>query len=1720
MNERLERLARLNGIELAYRDIWGKEHAASTGTLVSLLRAMGIDATDDARLDTAIAAVDEQRWNRVLPPVLVHYEDSGPWTLRLNLTLALDAEALQWTIDDEHGDQQGGSFVPRELRELERGALDGTAFVARELVLEVQLRTGYHQVSLRKDGVLRSTCRLIVAPRKCYLPRALEGDGRVWGAVAHVYTLRSERNWGIGDFSDLAALVELWGLHGAGIVGVNPLHALFPHNPEHVSPYSPSNRRFLNTLYLDVEAIEDFRQDEAAREAVRSADFQRRLQSLRATEQVDYPGVAAAKFQILELLFAHFRTEHLQRNSDRARQFNEWRALRGEELHGHCLFEALQEHFHGLDSSVWGWPVWPAAFRRPQSSEVAQFAGEHGDRVTFYEYLQWQADLQLGAVGRRSYERGLGVGLYADLAVSVDRAGAEAWLHQDLYCLDASVGAPADEFNQHGQNWGLPPLNPSRLWEAAYAPFIAMLRANMRHAGALRIDHVMALMRLYWIHEGTAATDGAYVQYRFDDLLGIVALESVRNRCVVIGEDLGTVPEEVRAKLATVGVLSYRLLYFERHQDGEFVPPAAFPQHSLVAASTHDLPTLAGWWEGRDLMLRESMGQFANRQARDEQVVVRAQDRARLLLALERDGLLPPGVTVNPVSVPKMTPELCAVLHQRLASSPARIVVAQLEDVIGAVDQLNLPGTTDQYPNWCRKLALSLERWPGDTRFINMVRGFEHERGSSRTAAVRREAINAVIPRATYRVQLNRDFRFSAARALVPYLAQLGISHLYCSPFLRARAGSRHGYDIVDHNQFNPEIGSRHEFEELAGALKQHGMGMLIDVVPNHMGVLGGDNGWWIDVLENGRASMYAEFFDIDWRDADPVLAMRVLLPILGDHYGVVLERGELRLEFEPQSGSFSLRYHEHLLPIDPVLYPRVLSRAAGLLSHAALEAETADAFSSVLAAFGHLPSRDSTDAALRSERHRDKEVHKVNLARLARAHPSIATAIEQAVNSFNGDPRERASFDELDALIESQVYRLAYWRVAADEINYRRFFDINELAALRMENADVFDATHRLVLDLATRGQVDGFRIDHPDGLHDPAGYFRRLQERYAQLCGAPGAATSAEGERPARPLYVVAEKIVAAHEQLPSDWAVHGTTGYRFANVVNGLFIDTAAKSRLDRAWRAFVGAEAVDFDDIARDCRRLVMATSLAGEMSVLAAALLRLARADRRTRDFTLNALRQALTEVVANFPVYRTYIVDGPSAQDHRYIDWAVARARRHSPAADASTFSFIHSVLLGRVPPGGSDALQAGYLSFARRLQQFTAPVMAKGVEDTAFYRHQRLVAVNEVGGDPDTVGVTVSAFHGACRDRVQRWPHTMLATSTHDTKRSEDARARLDVISEMPAVWRLSVRRWSRLNRRHRREVEDMPAPARNDEYLLYQSLVGTLPVDLDESGLASYRKRIESYMLKATREAKEHTSWITPNEAYEAALSQFVGALLGKLAGNQFLDDLRATTSTFAWFGALNSIAMTAIKLTSPGVPDFFQGEEMIELSLVDPDSRRAVDYDARRRALDGLLRFAEAAEHSARVRSMLASAADGRAKLWTIWRLLQLRREHPDLFELGDYTAMNVTGTRARHTLAYARRHEGQLILVVSGRLFATLGPATGESPIGEAWDGTFVDASILPAHCRLRDALSGTSFDVDPQTALPLAKLLAHFPVAVLHGELPGLMPNGRAARGPP
>ncbi len=943
-------------------------------------------------------------------------------------------------------------------------------------------------------------------------------------------------------------------------------------------------------------------------------------------------------------------------------------------------------------------------------------------------------------------------------------------------------------------------------------------------------------------------------------------------------------------------------------------------------------------------------------------------------------------------------------------------------------------------------------------------------------------AREAQIPRATYRLQLNAGFTFADATALVPYLAALGVSHLYCSPYFRARAGSTHGYDVVDHNAFNPEIGSAADFERLVATLRAHGMGHIVDLVPNHVGILGGENARWMDVLENGEASVYAGFFDIDWAPANPDRAHKVLVPVLADPYGTVLERGELELRFEPASGSFAVYYHEHRLPLDPRSYPRILDRVAALVGNTELE--------NIRRLFAALPDRHTASPEQVAERHRDKEQHKQRLAQLAAAAPAVAAALDAAVRSFTGTAAEPASFDALHELLELQAFHLTYWRVAADDINYRRFFDVNDLAALRVENEAVFEFTHRLVLELVAAGKIDGLRIDHADGLYDPASYFRRLQARVGTVTAnlAP------------RPIYLVVEKITASFEHLPPDWPVHGETGYHFANVVNRMLVDSATRTRMDRAYHGVLG-EPLSWPDVAYECQRLVLRRSLASELNVAANQLARIARGDRSTRDFTFNSLRDALAEVIASFPVYRTYVAASVAESDRRYVEWAITAARRRRAATEDSVFDFVRAALLLELPAPTEVHLRR-LRAFAMKFQQITAPITAKGIEDTALYRFNRLLSLNEVGGEPGSYGAGVRAFHADAEYRARHWPHEMLATSTHDTKRSEDVRARINVLSEMTTPWRDAVRRWSRINRTRKREVLGTAAPSRNDEYHFYQTLFGSWPLGTPSlQELGSYRERLEAYMIKAVREAKEHTSWTDADPAYEEALLQFIRSALEPRDGNLFLTDFLEFERAAVRFGLLNSLSQTLCKLTAPGVPDIYQGNEIWDFSLVDPDNRRPVDYRQRRAMLEQLQRGTR------NVRELVEHLEDGRCKLLLTWKVLQLRRTQPLLFRHGAYRRLRVRGEHAANICAFSRRLGPRRVVIIAPRLYRRLLAERGGLPLGdEVWGDTLIELPREPrGRSAFRSVLDGRELQPQAQgdsTGFLAGEVLAQFPVGVL------------------
>ena len=940
------------------------------------------------------------------------------------------------------------------------------------------------------------------------------------------------------------------------------------------------------------------------------------------------------------------------------------------------------------------------------------------------------------------------------------------------------------------------------------------------------------------------------------------------------------------------------------------------------------------------------------------------------------------------------------------------------------------------------------------------------------------------IPTCTYRLQFNRWFTFSQAREIVPYLDALGISDVYASPYFQASPDSLHGYDITDHNKLNGAIGSREDYEAWVGALHAHAMGQILDFVPNHVGIAEPLNEWWMDVLENGPSSRYAPYFDIDWQPLKSDLRDKVLLPILSDQYGRVLERGELQVRFE--EGTFYLLYGERRLPVAPGTYRYVLEIALQNLSEHKEEDFYAE-LQSILTALEYLPKRTETDPKRIAERIREKEIIKRRLERRCAEAPQVQQAIEKALVQINGEPGNPRSFDALDQLLNAQSYRLAFWRVAAEEINYRRFFDVNDLAAIRVELPKVFDAIHRLVLELLNAGAVTGLRIDHPDGLYLPREYFEKLQQRCAK---ALGAGLPKDG----RAIYMLAEKILTGSESLRKDWRVHGTTGYDFANQVVQLLVDSSAEPAITKTFHRIIG-HSVPFGHLLYAKKLQVMKLSLANDVDVLGNTLDRLSEQNRWYRDFTLEALSRAVRETIACFPVYRTYLAPGQpvTEEDRQIVERAIAAAKRRNPAMEESIFNFLRDLLLFRFPPNLDAKARAEHTNFVLKFQQATGPIMAKGLEDTVFYIYNRLAALNEVGGEPQQFGLSVAAFHERNIDRQHNWPASLLATSTHDTKRSEDVRARIVAISEIPELWRRSLQRWRVSNRRWKRTINDVEAPDANEEYLLYQTLLGSWPLqpngEPETTATPDYSERIQAYMAKALHEAKLNTSWIQPNEEWDTAMRDFVAKILDPSPRNKFIPAFIPVAKETARLGAVNSLAQLLLKLTSPGVPDIYQGNEIWDYSLVDPDNRRPVDYNRRREMLESLA--------TGNAHDLVRDWADGRIKMFLTQRISQFRRQHAELFQHGEYLPLTPSGTFAECCVSFAREREDQWIIVIAPRLSSHV----GFPPIGESWKDTIVELPETLPLAHAHDLFTCRGIPVQGRR-VKLADAMSTLPFAVI------------------
>lgn len=942
------------------------------------------------------------------------------------------------------------------------------------------------------------------------------------------------------------------------------------------------------------------------------------------------------------------------------------------------------------------------------------------------------------------------------------------------------------------------------------------------------------------------------------------------------------------------------------------------------------------------------------------------------------------------------------------------------------------------------------------------------------------------IPVSTYRLQFNSAFRFEDALGLLDYLSTLGISHLYASPVLVSRHGSGHGYDVTDPAHIDPEIGSEEDFEALQTGLLSRDMRLLLDIVPNHMAA-NSENRWWMDVLENGGESAFASYFDVRWHPASRNLDSKILLPVLGRPFGETLDRGELRLIC--QNGKFLIQYCESLFPLAPRSYSYVLKERLDDLKKSL--GETSPAYEEYVGIVSTLSllSEAGRGGVTAGERRLRFEAGRDRLKLLTENHSEVRAFIEATLSRFNGDVGDSASFRNLEQILAEQNYWLAYWQDANEAINYRRFFAISDLVGVRVEDPIVFEATHEQIFRLVAKGAVGGVRIDHIDGLRDPAGYLTKLGERIAS--------TVTSGGEP----YVIVEKILAPHETLPEEWPVAGTTGYDFLNWANGVFVSPAGAKRLAGIYSRFTG-EGAKFANILYEKKKLVMNSLLRVEMRSLGRQLAELAGKDRYAREILRAELLDALIETTACMNVYRTYVrnLEIPPAAQER-IEEALEQARIRRPRLSAECFAFLREILTLRNPAHVLPEQREERLAFVMRWQQVTGPIVAKGLEDTALYVYYPLLSLNEVGGRPSPSSIiSREEFYALMQERLRRWPHSLNATSTHDTKRSEDVRARLNVLSEIPEEWEQNIAKWTVCNDKHKQVIEGHKVPDANEEYLIYQTLVGFWP--LDSADVSSITERLQAYVVKATREAMINTRWSEPNQTHETALARFIEELLSP-RNQSFLHDFGAFQKKTAYCGMVNGLAQVLLKITCPGVPDFYQGSELWDFRLVDPDNRGPVDFASRSRLLDAVVRESDA-DLACAARDFVEHWPDGRIKLHVIRQTLAHRLRNDELFSKGDFIPLEARGKRTEHLVAYLRSFGDLCSLTVVPRWLAAAQDDSGQTDVREFWRDT---ALVLPREFSRswRNIFTGREIggqlSGDSQTLL-VADLLGEFPVAVL------------------
>lgn len=1528
----IQALARLAGINSSYRSHAGEQVSASPEIIIALLGGMGLPAATSKQIRESYARLSKTS-RATLPPLIVSRPDDAS---RVPLKMRGEAGVVEWRLTREDGSTTAGLARNQDCA--------STKFF--QIPPQPQ---GYHVLE-----ALGARAHLICAPARCWTPDCFNDGKKVWGVNAQVYALKSGEDFGIGGFNEIADLAKAVGERGASFLGLSPLHALFSADRGKCSPYSPSNRLMLEPLFIDPRAISSFAGGDA--EALyETSDYQAQMARLRADRLIDYRRAWTLLRDVLEPAWTNF-CEHRDNAS-----FAAFKAEMGAPLADHALFEALCEQFSA--QGLHGGDAWPLQYREANSPCVNAARRELAARVDFYAWLQWVADGQLRKAAKAATNAGMEIGLYRDLAAGADRSGSEIWREPGAFLPSISIGAPPDLFAPHGQNWGLPPLDPVRLEVEGLRVFRDLVRANMRYAGAIRIDHAFQLKRLYLTPNGAQAAAGAYVDYPFEGLLACLRIESHRAKALVIAEDLGTAPQGFTQSIAAYGLLSTQLLLFERDANGGFAPPQCYPRQALTSINTHDLPTLQGWRRGLDIDMRHC---FFGLLDADADHAIRAHEARALDDALALERLLPE----EPDAL-----RMRNAVFRFLARTPALLLTLQADDIVNEAHQTNLPGADSGYPNWRRRMQnpiAGIVRPDGPLAKAAACMALEQ-----RGLRLQQGALAGETPRATYRLQFNSDFTFDDAAQLAPYFATLGISHLYASPIYACAPGSPHGYDIIDYARINPILGGEDAFLRLSAALKRQNLKLILDIVPNHMSKstdVRGENLMWLSTLELGRLSPCARVFDIDWgrRDADG----KILLPCLKESLREALAQHKIHLRYEPERGAFFFNYETQRFPLRPHDYVDILN--------AALIAGADDALRTVTSPYsdGASSKFDYASDAIKS-----------SLWAITSTHSETLQQINSILSSINAGIHPSIF---LPQLLQRQFYRLAHWRTADSQLNVRRFFNVNTLAGVRVEDPYVFDMIHSHIFQLIDDGHVHGLRIDHIDGLANPSVYLQRLQNRVG-----PG-------------FFIVAEKILGPREPLP-DWQAAGTTGYDALNQLDGIFVARENESEFNTQYAKGHGDDRPVREQL-KSIKIALLTTTFRTELDALVDISLRHA----KNYDLTRQALADAWMGLIADLPVYRSYLA---SSNESRVFVTQLIASISLGPNIDRQAIKFIACLLMR----------PDNYADLQTRFEQLSGPVMAKSLEDTLFYRNARFIALNEVGADPERFGISVTDFHAENEKRLRHSPNSFIATQTHDAKRGEDLRARLLALSYIPHIWR----------ELHESACSDTLAPDPDDQYFLLQNIIGAWPVDLATgeplAPSVEFMTRINNFVIKALRESRRRSSWSNPDERYEKAAQEWTESLCAR---EEFLLCINARMGPLARAGFSIALARTALKFTIPGTPDLYQGCEGADFALVDPDNRRPVDFKAR-------------IENIATQQQSFSWRKQALTKT-----LLRDRLESPDLYAQGDYEPVPAPP----NWVAYRRSYGGEALLVAARLNPFTPTPAPAWAFEDESWRNLLLSSAL--------------------------------------------------------